>query len=273
LPQRQQMPFNWFIPPGQAGSYNHPQFNQMMNRPMGQMGPMNQMRGRGLMGQMSGRGSMGQMGPLGVNRGRQGGGLLAKILGKKSPPMGGFPGFYPTAQGAVRGGSFLQNLTNPTAISGFLNNTQNVLKAAQQISPMVQQYGPLLRNLPAMWRLYRGLKSGTDDNDTDQNESSDVENTEDESSESSQPEIPSEKDSSKKVHTAEKGSGKKVHTSESGSGKKAHTSEKDSGKNVHTSEKSSGKTAHSKKKSSAKKKNEAPNSLKKSGASIPKLFI
>ena len=50
-------------------------------------------------------------------------------------------------------------------IMGFLNNTQQVLKTAQSIGPMVQQfqqYGSLVKNIPAMWKLYRGLKNSPD---------------------------------------------------------------------------------------------------------------
>jgi hypothetical protein len=95
---------------------------------------------------------------------RQGGGLLAKLLGKSGRGNNsGIPGFASAAaNGPVRaassGGGFLKTLTDPVALNGFLNNTQQVLKTAQQFGPMIQQYGPLVRNLPSMWKLYKGLK-------------------------------------------------------------------------------------------------------------------
>ena len=63
--------------------------------------------------------------------------------------------------GRAGGGGLLQSLSGSGGgggLVGFLNNTQQVIKTAQAIGPMVQQYGPLVRNLPALWKLYRGMK-------------------------------------------------------------------------------------------------------------------
>lgn len=107
-------------------------------------------------------------------RQRQGGGLLAKLLGGRQRGavrnnlLGGMAG-----QNAARGPSILQSLTNPASINGFLTNTQKVLNTAQQIGPIVQQvqqYGPIVKNLPAMWRLYRGLKNIPDANTEEETE-------------------------------------------------------------------------------------------------------
>ncbi|WP_318508387.1 VrrA/YqfQ family protein [Bacillus sp. T3] len=76
---------------------------------------------------------------------------------------------------AASGGSFLKNLTNPTAISGFLNNTQQVLSAFQQITPLVSQYGPIIKNIPTMWKLYRGLKDATEETNSEQTEMESIE--------------------------------------------------------------------------------------------------
>ena len=73
------------------------------------------------------------------------------------------------AQNARAGGSMMQTLTNPASINGFLTNTQKILNTANQVGPIVQQYGPIVKNLPAMWRLYRGLKNAPDAN-TEENE-------------------------------------------------------------------------------------------------------
>lgn len=67
------------------------------------------------------------------------GGLFANLFGK-----GG--------QGAAGAGS----------ITNFMSGTQKVIKAGNTIVPMVkqaQQYGPLIKNLPAMWKMYRELGS------------------------------------------------------------------------------------------------------------------
>lgn len=120
------------------------------------------------------------MGPMGANASRgmrgatrkNGGGLLAKILGKGNSQgaqagrqMFGNATRSASAAPATSGG-LLKTLTDPSAITGFLTNTQRVLNTAQQIGPMVQQYGPIVKNLPAMWRLYRGLNAASTDEET-----------------------------------------------------------------------------------------------------------
>lgn len=107
------------------------------------------------------------------NGGNKGGGLLAKILGKGNQ-QGGVPGAIGSMNRAASsgGGGILKTLTNPDALNGLLNNTQTVIKTAQQLGPVIQQYGPLVRNLPSLWKLYKGLKDVTSDNEnSDSNES------------------------------------------------------------------------------------------------------
>lgn len=95
---------------------------------------------------------------------RSGGGLLARILGGKNQGMrsGGLGVMQHAGRTASRGGgglgSILQTLSRPEGLSGFLNNTQQVIKTAQTIGPMIQQYGPIVKNLPVMWKLYKGFK-------------------------------------------------------------------------------------------------------------------
>lgn len=124
--------------------------NQMYSNPFGQSPMMPQ----GQMPRMMGRNPQTSQG---------GGGLLSKILGKgtRSQPNGMaglLTGGGAPARGASSGGGILKSLANPSALNGFLTNTQKVLNTAQQFGPMIQQYGPLVRNLPSMWKLYRGLK-------------------------------------------------------------------------------------------------------------------
>ena len=40
----------------------------------------------------------------------------------------------------------------------MLNNTQKVLQAAEQFTPMVQQYGPIVKNLPSHMETYACLQ-------------------------------------------------------------------------------------------------------------------
>jgi hypothetical protein len=165
--------------------------------------PGNGMRGPG----SSPFGMMGQPRPMQGNfqRGapqKSGGGLLSKILNRGNTaqsapsqfnPLQGAAGFQRSSQA---GGSFLKNLMNPGSINGFLNNTQNVLKSAQQMGPMIQQfqqYGPLVKNLPAMWKLYRGLSAA----DPEEEEES-TDSTVDDVEEAIQPEAKSSTKKTKK---------------------------------------------------------------------------
>ncbi|WP_433743188.1 VrrA/YqfQ family protein [Falsibacillus pallidus] len=161
------MPPGRFTPPLSMNrrSQNFPQMG---------MGPSQFRRQPGMMGQPQ-RG----MSPFGggfQNNGMRargpgrsgGGGILSRLFqksggtaaaGNRAAGTGAanaLTGFQRAGQG---GGGILSGLTNPGTIQSFLGNTQSLLKTAGQIGPMIQQYGPLMRNLPAMWRLYRGLKS------------------------------------------------------------------------------------------------------------------
>ena len=64
--------------------------------------------------------------------------------------------------------STLQSLANPANLSGMMGNVQKALKMAESVGPMVQQYGPLVKNIPSMWKIYKELNSD-DDNDNDEN--------------------------------------------------------------------------------------------------------
>lgn len=45
-------------------------------------------------------------------------------------------------------------------LTGFLANAQSLFNQAQQFTPYFQQAAPMLKNLPALWRMYRGFKGG-----------------------------------------------------------------------------------------------------------------
>ncbi|WP_260631478.1 YqfQ family protein [Neobacillus niacini] len=152
--------------PGPFGGQQH------MINPYGGNGQMMGLQqtmngGRPMMGQNMGRGQ---------GR-RNGGGLLSKILGgnkQKNQPagIGGMRQAGRAAAGGTGGiGSILQTLSNPDSLSGFLNNTQQVLKTAQSIAPMIQQYGPIVKNLPMMWKLYKGFKDLPAEDKSDEHES------------------------------------------------------------------------------------------------------
>lgn len=119
------------------------------------------------------------------NRGAQAGGMPGnpmQAIGGMNPARGfgalnSAQQFATGANPAVGSGSggLLKTLANPGAVNGFLSNTQNFLKAAQSVGPMVQQYGPLVRNLPAMWKIYRGFKNADTNDDNDESKSTEAE--------------------------------------------------------------------------------------------------
>jgi hypothetical protein len=110
------------------------------------------------------------------------GGLISKLLNRsnqQSPSPASF--FRPPAAQAAAGAGIIEGLKSPGSITTMLSNTQKILTAAEQLGPMVQQYGPLFKNLPAMWKMYRSLK---DSGDSKASEDETPETAEEESAES-----------------------------------------------------------------------------------------
>lgn len=129
------------MPPRPRGPFQGP---PMGGRMQGMRGPANFPGGAMGRGGAPGRGS--------------GGGLLSKLLGGGNNAAGAATnaGARSAASG---GGGLLKTLTNPSSINGFLANSQKFLNTASQIGPMVNQYGPMVKNIPAIWKMYRGLTS------------------------------------------------------------------------------------------------------------------
>jgi YqfQ-like protein len=152
--------------------------------PYGGQGPMmNPFGGGQMMG--SPRPFQGGRQMMGRGQGRRsGGGLLARILGGKNQGMrtGGLGIMQHAGRTASSGGgglgSILQTLSKPEGLSGILNNTQQVIKTAQTIGPMIQQYGPIVKNLPMMWKLYKGFKDLPSGETTEEATSESVSETE-----------------------------------------------------------------------------------------------
>ncbi|MCM3712855.1 YqfQ family protein [Halalkalibacter oceani] len=101
-----------------------------------------------------GAGQFGQFPAAGLMGGGQAvrGGLLARLFGGGAGGIGGAVGLGPGS--AAAGGI---NWTT------MLTNAQRVLGLTQQVVPMVQQYGPLVRNLPTIWRI---MRSSSDEQET-----------------------------------------------------------------------------------------------------------
>lgn len=176
MPNRQSAPFQntGYQPPGympvhninqrQGGSFRQSSRQQRQMHPQQHMAPMRRSQQPN-------------------TNNSQKGGLLSKILGKSKQRNEPTPSPFSLPSNSTRGagaaaavsqaaassassGGILQSIMNPANLTSMLNNTQKVLQAAESFSPLVQQYGPLVKNLPAMWKLYRGLN----DVDTTENE-------------------------------------------------------------------------------------------------------
>lgn len=76
---------------------------------------------------------------------------------------------------AATSGGFLQSVLNPDNLSSMLNNTQRVLAAAESFGPLVQQYGSVVKNIPAMWKLFQGTKDNDSINSDSNNNQSEPE--------------------------------------------------------------------------------------------------
>jgi len=103
-------------------------------------------------------------------------GLLSRLFGKGAGAVGGqmAPGMsqaIPGAIGAANPSSALSAATGAASSGGsnlltWLNHTQRFIGVAQQVGPMVQQYGPLIRSAPALYRMFRS-NSSSDESTTD----------------------------------------------------------------------------------------------------------
>ncbi|WP_010678146.1 YqfQ protein [Bacillus timonensis] len=131
------------------------------------LGGMQGMQGRAGLGGM--QGMQGRAG-LGGMQGKSGlGGLLKRLIpgmGQSNPMqgMGGMPGIFNPSQGVNT--STLQNLANPSNLSSMLGNVQKTLKMAESVVPMVQQYGPLMKNIPSMIKMYSAIKNAGNEENT-----------------------------------------------------------------------------------------------------------
>ncbi|MBP3951276.1 VrrA/YqfQ family protein [Bacillus suaedae] len=95
--------------------------------------------------------------PGGVGGAARGGGLLARLFGRGAAQSAGSSLLGGGLQSAAASGGM--------NFSSMLTNAQKVVGLTQQVMPMVHQYGPLIRNMPMIWKIMRS------------NNSSDVEET------------------------------------------------------------------------------------------------
>jgi len=84
--------------------------------------------------------------------------------------------------------NIMQQLTNPTpqtkamiskgadGLAKTLTNVQKILKVVDTAAPIIKQYGPMIKNLPAMYKMMKALKdieSTDDETDNDKIEEAD----------------------------------------------------------------------------------------------------
>ncbi|MFC4320803.1 VrrA/YqfQ family protein [Litchfieldia salsa] len=149
--------------------------------------------GRGMPGMGPGQ-FMGTQMPAQAMSRAGGGGFLSKLMsgfkgGGSAAPTGMMQGMNPAnfmqgpgnfmgagvnaanaanaATGAAKTTSVLSGLTNPANLGTMLGNVQKALHTAESVMPMVQQYGPLVKNIPSMLKLYRELNSSDSDDDSE----------------------------------------------------------------------------------------------------------
>lgn len=112
-------------------------------------------------------------------------GLLGKLFGKsQQAPQNLFAPPNRMNSEARNSGGLLDTLKNPEGLTTMLNNTQRVLQAAEQFTPMIQQYGPMVKNLPTLWKLMKAFNSS----DTPTTSNNEETQTTQESSAKKQPE-------------------------------------------------------------------------------------
>jgi YqfQ-like protein len=131
--------------------------------------PQGTSRGPGnLLARIFGRGRAGARGPEAI------GGSGAAGAQRMIPPTSLFNTVQSAATPASSASllSNLQNLTNPATLSSMMTNIQKVIKVAETMGPMVQQYGPLVKNAPSLLKMYQLLRTA----DTDEGEENDTNN-------------------------------------------------------------------------------------------------
>ncbi|WP_117169410.1 VrrA/YqfQ family protein [Paraliobacillus sediminis] len=76
---------------------------------------------------------------------------------EKSGLMGMLQKYLPT--------NLLQNTGGGSGVTGTLNNIQQVLKMTQSVTPLIQQYGPMVKNIPSMLALLKAFQESDDEGD------------------------------------------------------------------------------------------------------------
>lgn len=59
-------------------------------------------------------------------------------------------------------------VSSPSKIDQFLQTTDQLMKTAKTYEPYIQQAKPLLKNLPAMWKIYKGFTNSSNNSPKEQ---------------------------------------------------------------------------------------------------------
>lgn len=86
-------------------------------------------------------------------------GVLKKILNR------GSRGAQTGARAALPASS---SSSGGVSLLDMLNHTQSALRAAESFMPMVQEYGPMVKNLPSMLKMMKALKDINFDDDDEE---------------------------------------------------------------------------------------------------------
>lgn len=130
IPRQQNFGLNPYSAPPQNPGQPHP--FSMQNNQLG--------RGQPGMGNLGfGPQGLRQAGPMQAGPGQQG-------LGQQGLSQQGLGQAQGTPQGLSK-------------MDGYMQTANRFLNTAQQYAPVVQQFAPMMRNLPAMWKLYKGFQA------------------------------------------------------------------------------------------------------------------
>lgn len=76
-------------------------------------------------------------------------------------PMNAMPPIPPQLPG-VPAATAASAATGVPRLEGFLAGANSLFENAQKFTPYIQQATPMFKNLPALWRMYRGFKNAPD---------------------------------------------------------------------------------------------------------------
>jgi YqfQ-like protein len=152
--------------PPSARMHHAPPFQQTMHtqHPMGQRFPTS-----GMMGMQQPRG--GNPPPNGMRNNKGLGGIFSNLFSKsRGPNTGGAAsqaitraaGASASANASSGVGNIFSKLfsgVNGTGIANTLGNVQKMTQMAGTVIPTVQQYGPMVKNLPSLLKIFKEVNS------------------------------------------------------------------------------------------------------------------